>query len=84
MKKKLINQQIFFRNNKAAVVDIIITEYIKSNAHLLLPCYFKLFNGVYPEKWLLGIIRGVASGWTGGQVDRWSPNQNEHKKNTLI
>ena len=47
--------------HKAAGVDSIVNEYIKSTATLLMPVYVKLFNtifdnGVLPDEWHTGII----------------------------
>ena len=49
------------KNNKAAGIDEIINEYIKSSIDLMLPIYIKLFNrvldtGEIPEDWLTGMI----------------------------
>ena len=47
--------------HKAAGVDRVVNEYIKSTATLLMPVYVKLFNtifdnGVLPDEWHTGII----------------------------
>ena len=47
--------------HKAAGVDRVVNEYIKSTATLLMPVYVKLFNtifdnGVLPNEWHTGII----------------------------
>ena len=49
------------KNGKAAGIDHILNEYIKSTSHKLLPLYVSLFNlildtGILPIKWKQGII----------------------------
>ena len=49
------------KSNKAAGIDNITNEYIKSSQHILCPLYVKLFNkvlntGYIPQDWLVGII----------------------------
>ena len=51
-------------NNKAAGIDSIVNEHIKSTAEIMLPVYTKLFNlifdsGVIPESWTVGIIKPI-------------------------
>ena len=52
------------KNNKAAGIDSIVNEHIKSTAEIMLPVYTKLFNlifdsGVIPESWTVGIIKPI-------------------------
>ena len=52
------------KNNKASSNDGIINEYIKANAHEMMPLYVAFFNlifnsGVLPDSWLEGAIRPI-------------------------